>query len=134
MLLGPEPDAAVQLVTEYPALKSVFFHPFVLVYGTQGETPQHEMMLHRANQIAIQFWRRANGYVRVIADTEVTNSIESNFNLVMLGNLESNLMIKKLLPHTPLKFIKNGFCLEGKEYVGDWQHQSCILILNSQSG
>ena len=119
MLLGPEPDAAVQLVTEYPALKSVFFHPFVLVYGTQGETHQQEMLLHRANQIAIRFWRRANGYVRVMADTEVTNSIESDFNLVMLGNLESNLMIKKLLPHTPLKFIENGLRLEGKEYVGE---------------
>ena len=119
MLLGPEPDAAVQLVTEYPALKSVFLHPFVLVYGTQGETHQQEMLLHRANQIAIRFWRRANGYVRVMADTEVTNSIESDFNLVMLGNLESNLMIKKLLPHTPLKFIENGLRLEGKDYVGE---------------
>ena len=119
ILLGPEPDAAVQLVTEYPALKSVFLHPFVLVYGTQGETHQQEMLLHRANQIAIRFWRRANGYVRVMADTEVTNSIESDFNLVMLGNLESNLMIKKLLTHTPLKFIDNGLRLEGKEYVGE---------------
>ncbi len=119
MLLGPEPDAAAQLATKYPALKSVFFRPFVLVYGTQGGTLQQEMLLHRANQIAIRFWRRANGYVRVIADTEVTESIESEFNLVMLGNPKSNLMIKKLLPHTPLEFTENGLRLEGKEYVGE---------------
>ena len=119
MLLGPEPDGAAQLVTEYPALKSVFFRPFVLVYGTQGETHQQEMLLHQANQIAIRFWRSANGYVRVMADTEVTKSIESDFNLVMLGNPESNLMIKKLLPHTPLEFTENGLRLEGKEYFGE---------------
>ena len=77
------------------------------------------MSLHRANQIAIRFWRRANGYVRVMADTEVTESIESEFNLVMLGNPESNLMIKKLLPHTPLEFTENGLRLEGKDYVGE---------------
>ena len=77
------------------------------------------MLLHRANQIAIRFWRRANGYVRVMADTEVTESIESEFNLVMLGNPESNLMIKKLLPHTPLEFTDNGLRLKGKEYVGE---------------
>ena len=119
MLLGPEPDSAAQLATKYPALKSVFFRPFVLVYGTQGGTLQQEMLLHRANQIAIRFWRRANGYVRVMADTDVTESIESEFNLVMLGNPESNLMIKKLLPHTPLEFTENGLRLEGKEYVGE---------------
>jgi pimeloyl-ACP methyl ester carboxylesterase len=119
MLLGPEPDGAAQLVTEYPALKSVFFRPFVLVYGTQGETHQQEMLLHQANQIAIRFWRSANGYVRVMADTEVTKSIESDFNLVMLGNPESNLMIKKLLPHTPLEFTENELRLEGKEYFGE---------------
>jgi hypothetical protein len=119
MLLGPAPDAAAQLSTQYPALKSVFFRPFVLVYGTQGGKHQREMSLHRANQIAIRFWRRANGYVRVMADTEVTESIESEFNLVMLGNPESNLMIKKLLPHTPLEFTENGLRLEGKEYVGE---------------
>ncbi|MGB1834948.1 MAG: prolyl oligopeptidase family serine peptidase, partial [bacterium] len=43
MLLGPAPDAAAQLSTEYPALKSVFFRPFVLVYGTQGGKHQREM-------------------------------------------------------------------------------------------
>ena len=119
MLLGPAPDAAAQLSTKYSALKSVFFRPFVLIYGTQGGKHQREMSLHRANQIAIRFWRRANGYVRVMADTEVTESIESEFNLVMLGNPESNLMIKKLLPHTPLEFTENGLRLEGKEYIGE---------------
>ena len=87
--------------------------------NAKGGKHQREMSLHRANQIAIRFWRRANGYVRVMADTEVTESIESEFNLVMLGNPESNLMIKKLLPHTPLEFTENGLRLEGKEYVGE---------------
>ena len=45
MLLGPEPDAAAQLSTNHPALKAVFFRPFVLVYGTQGGTHQQEMLL-----------------------------------------------------------------------------------------
>ena len=67
-----------------------------------------------------------------MADTEVTESIESEFNLVMLGNPEST--DQEALPHTPLEFTDNGLRLKGKEYVVKLQLQSRTLILNSQNG
>ncbi|MGA1597556.1 MAG: prolyl oligopeptidase family serine peptidase [bacterium] len=117
--LGPAPDAGTRLSQSHPAFKSVFFQPFVVVYGTQGDAFQDAVLLHRANQIALRFWRVANGFVRVLPDVEVDASTEAEFNLILLGTPESNLLVRRLLPKTPVRLHPDGVELNGKRFSGE---------------
>jgi hypothetical protein len=102
-----------QAFRKHGAFKSVFFNPFVLVIDDDPGT------LDMARLIAGGWWRRGNGYVRILKDTEVTKEVIKNFNLILLGSPSRNLMLKKLLPKTPAQLSDSGIQLDGKNFEGE---------------
>ena len=101
-----------QTIRKHGAFKSVFFSPFVLVIDDDPET------LDLARLISVGWWRRGNGYVRILRDSEVTREVIENFNLILLGSPSKNLLIKDLLPKTPAKLNAHGIELDGKNFKG----------------
>ena len=101
-----------QTIRKHGAFKSVFFSPFVLVIDDDPET------LDLARLISVGWWRRGNGYVRILRDSEVTREVIENFNLILLGSPSKNLLIKDLLPKTPAKLNAHGIELDGKHFKG----------------
>lgn len=74
----------------YGPIKQAYFSPFILIYGTAGGRKITGHLLHQARSQAFRWWRRGNGYVEVIPDTLVTDSIISSYNLILFGGPSEN--------------------------------------------
>ncbi len=101
-------------------IKSAYFSPFILVYGTQGGSEAAESNLHRARVEAQNWWRRGNGYVEIIQDTEVIQEIIDNYNLILFGGPKTNLITAKINRNLPIsirgdKVYINDCALEGED-------------------
>jgi len=86
----------------YGPIKRAFFSPFILVYGTTGDQTSTENSLHLARSYAYTWWMRANGFVEVIPDTEVTEEITENYNIILFGNNTTNSYVKYINYKLPI--------------------------------
>lgn len=87
----------------YGPIKQAYFSPFVLVYGTKGDSAVTDLLLHQARLQALIWWLRANGYVDILPDTEVTQSTIDNYNLILFGNEKTNSIIARIQNKLPIK-------------------------------
>jgi dienelactone hydrolase len=83
-------------------IKRAFFSPFILVYGTTGDQTSTENNLHLARSYAYTWWMRANGFVEIMPDTEVTREITDQFNMILFGNNETNSYVKSINSKLPI--------------------------------
>jgi dienelactone hydrolase len=88
----------------YGPIKQAYFSPFILVYGTIGDSIDTENNLHQAQLQSYIWWIRANGYTEILPDTEVTEEQIKNFNLILFGNSETNALIKRINNRLPINF------------------------------
>jgi pimeloyl-ACP methyl ester carboxylesterase len=103
----------------YGPIKQAYFSPFVLVYGTKGDSTTTELTLHQARLEATEWWKRANGFTEIIPDTEVTKEITDDYNLILFGGPDENFITHKISGRLPIK-VKNGEVLfGGKKIKGD---------------
>ena len=91
----------------YGPIKQAYFEPFILVYGTIGDSIDTENNLHQARLQSYTWWIRANGYAEIVPDTEVTEEQIKNFNLILFGNSETNGLIKRINNKLPINFKKD---------------------------
>ncbi|MEO0205578.1 MAG: prolyl oligopeptidase family serine peptidase, partial [candidate division WOR-3 bacterium] len=91
----------------YGPIKQAYFSPFVLVYGTIGDSVDTENNLHQARLQAYTWWIRANGFCEIIPDTEVTEKHIKNFNLILFGNSQTNSIIRKINKKLPINFTND---------------------------
>ncbi len=91
----------------YGPIKQAYFNPFILVYGTIGDSIDTENNLHQARFQSYTWWIRANGYTEIVPDTEVTEEQIENFNLILFGNSETNALIKRINNNLPINFKKD---------------------------
>ena len=105
---GPEksPDS-------YGPIKQAYFSPFVLVYGTAGDSATTEVLLNQARVEAWQWWMRGNGYAEILPDSDVTAQIMEDYNLILFGGPDENLVTRDLNRHLPIRII------DGRLLVGD---------------
>ncbi len=89
-------------------IKQAYFSPFILVYGTIGDSVDTENNLHQARLQSYTWWIRANGYTEIIPDTEVTEEHMGKFNLILFGNSQTNAIIKKINNKLPINFKQIG--------------------------
>ena len=102
----------------YGPIKQAYFSPFVLVYGTKGDSLATETTLHQARLEATRWWRRANGFVEILPDSEVTSETMENFNLILFGGPEENSVTAELSRKLPIR-IENHSVLVGKKKIGE---------------
>jgi pimeloyl-ACP methyl ester carboxylesterase len=103
----------------YGPIKQAYFSPFVLVYGTKGDSLATEITLHQARLEATRWWRRANGFAEILPDTEVTSETMERFNLILFGGPEENSVTAKLNGRLPIRIEGQKIILGKKEIVGD---------------
>ncbi|MEO0123947.1 MAG: prolyl oligopeptidase family serine peptidase [candidate division WOR-3 bacterium] len=102
----------------YGPIKQAYFNPFILVYGTIGDSIDVENNLHYARLQSYTWWIRANGFCEIIPDTEIVEKHIKNFNLVLFGNSQTNAIIKKISKKLPINFKSVG------------SYEDCIAIKN----
>jgi predicted esterase len=82
-------------------IRDVFFEPLVFVYGTQDAAQT------RANRETARAWARIRWGVDarypIVADTDVDDQLAENHSLVLVGNAESNAVVRDLEPQLPFK-------------------------------
>ncbi len=97
----------------YGPIKRAYFTPFVLVYGTQGDLSLNEISFNNAWLEAWTWWRKGNGVCEVLPDTEVSDSIIQNYNLILFGGPEVNSITKRVNSSLPIQ-IRDGYVYFGK--------------------
>ncbi|MCX7995340.1 MAG: prolyl oligopeptidase family serine peptidase [candidate division WOR-3 bacterium] len=104
----------------YGPIKQAYFSPFILVYGTIGDSIDTENNLHQARLQSYNWWIRANGFCEIIPDTEITGVHIENFNLILFGNSQTNAIIKNINKSLPINFKCNNRAM----------HEDCIIVDN----
>jgi len=87
----------------YGPIKRAYFRPFVLVYGTIGDSLSTENNLHQARLQSYAWWYRANGFAEILPDTEITEEIIGKYNLILFGNAETNSVLKWINHKLPIR-------------------------------
>lgn len=105
--------------TDYTSLKSVFFKPFVIVYGTRGDDSMDQKLLNSARSIASRFWRVANGRTRILRDVDLDNTVIREFNLILLGSQYVNRVTQEIIRDLPVEIGSNRLKMNGRVYHGD---------------
>jgi hypothetical protein len=86
------------------------FSPFVLVYGTRDPRVT-DLLLHLARLEAFRWWRRGNGFVTVMPDSEVTRGIMEDHNLILFGGPDENSVTAAMARHLPIGCDRGGITL-----------------------
>jgi pimeloyl-ACP methyl ester carboxylesterase len=108
----------VKTAARYGPIKQAMFSPFVLVYGTQGGPDLTDLLLDLARLEAVQWWRRANGFVEVVPDTQVTREDAETHNLILFGGPNENSVSKRIAPRMPIAPAAGGVRLGGEVIPG----------------
>ncbi|MCH7761605.1 hypothetical protein IIA15_09460 [candidate division TA06 bacterium] len=104
----------------YGPIKQAYFSPFLLVYGTQGDSLTSEVNLHHARLKSFAWWIRGNGYAEILPDTEVTPNLMETHNLILFGGPQTNWITKKIAPKLPIT-LKEGRVTLGKKTLDSSQ-------------
>jgi poly(3-hydroxybutyrate) depolymerase len=98
----------------HPPIKGAYYSPFVLVYGTLGDSTATAKLFSMARGEAQAWWVRANGTVRIVPDTAVTDEIIEHYNLILYGNAEQNVITARIEASLPIR-IEDGRFVFGSE-------------------
>lgn len=101
----------------YGPIKQVYFSPFILVYGTRGDSAVADLTLHQARLEAFRWWRRGNGFAEICADTEVTEELISDYNLILFGGAKDNLIVRRISEELPIR-VEDGKIFLDEDGVG----------------
>lgn len=110
----------------YGPIKQAYFSPFVLVYGTAGDSLATEILLNQARTEAWQWWIRGNGHAEILPDSAVTAETIEDYNLILFGGPEENLVTRMLNRHLPIRVI-DGKLRVGADWIGATQGASGAL-------
>ncbi|MFZ1946964.1 MAG: prolyl oligopeptidase family serine peptidase [bacterium] len=89
----------------YGPIKQAYFSPFVLVYGTAGAQATTGLLLNQARLESWQWWLRGNGHVEILADSAVTREVMSEYNLILFGGPDENLVTRALNRDLPIRML-----------------------------
>ncbi len=95
----------VKQASSFGPIKQAYFSPFVLVYGTKGDSAMTDLLLHQARIQALTWWIRANGMVEILPDTEVTQTMIDKYNLILFGNAQTNFFTAKVQNKLPIQIF-----------------------------
>jgi predicted esterase len=100
-------------------IRDAFFEPLVFVYGTQDPVQT------RANRETARAWARIKWGVDIrypiIADTELDESTGETHSLVLVGNADSNRVVKELEPDLPFKVSGGSITTTVEGSTKEWK-------------
>jgi hypothetical protein len=92
---------------------------FMLVYGTSGSEQETIVNKNEAAAFSDQWRSWQHVSCRIKSDVEVTSEDVLNYNLILFGSPNSNVMAKKVNTHLPIRFEINAIVAGEKRFVGD---------------
>ena len=97
----------------------VFLSPFLLVHGTQ-DVDEHaaRALLDEVDRFAREWTRRFGGSPRRCPDTDVTEADVANYNLVLFGRPDQNLVLKRFADRLPIHIEPDVIDAFGARYDG----------------
>lgn len=95
----------------HPPIKGAYYEPFILIYGTLGDSTTTARLLSTARGQAQAWWVRANGRVRIVPDTSVTDEMIERYDLVLYGNAEQNVITAGIEKNLPVRIEDGRFVL-----------------------
>jgi len=98
----------------HPPIKGAYYSPFILVYGTLSDSASTAKLFSTARGIAQRWWYRANGTVRIVPDTLVTDAMIERYNLILFGNAEQNAITAGIEPNLPIRIEDGRFVFAGE--------------------
>ncbi len=113
-----EPSGDGKTQNLYGPIKRAYFNPFVFVYGTTGDSLATANNLHQARLQSYTWWYRANGFAEILADTEITEDIIKNYNLIVFGNPETNFILKWINHKLPIRIEERQIFVNKKRLEG----------------
>jgi len=101
-------------------IRDAFFEPLVFVYGTSDPAQT------RANRETARAWARIRWGVDIryplIADIELDESTAETHSLVLVGNAESNRVVRALEPELPFRIAgRSILAVDGTSTVKEWK-------------
>lgn len=105
-------------------IKHAYFSPFMLIYGTIGDSLSSRNNFAQARMQSYVWWYRANGYVEILPDTEVTSDIIKDYNLVVFGNAETNSVLKWINHKLPVRVERESIIINNQRLI---QKNLCLI-------
>lgn len=119
--LPPEPLKKTEKI--YGTISDAFNSPFIFVVGTTAKNTKDQVMIaatHRAAEALKREWMtRANGIVKIKADSEITGEDIAEYNLILFGNPQINSLIAQINDRLPIKFITDGIRAGEKTFTSE---------------
>lgn len=106
----------------YGPVIDAFNKPFLFVIGRPraGETSDAAGAAARAAEAQARFWMaNANGSVRTVFDTDVTQGDFDSHNLILFGNPRTNSLLAKVNDRLPVRFEGDRLTAGGRRVSGD---------------
>lgn len=95
-----------------------FLHKFIIVIGKQGSNEENTKLKALGDSLSTMWKYKYWNDCIVKYDTDITSTDISNANLILLGNAQSNLLIKKIIHKLPLLVSKGEVSLNGLKAQG----------------
>ena len=99
--------------------KHVFDNRVQLVYGTHGTDEENTWALAKARYDAETFWYRGNGSFDVIADRDFDALADTNRNVVLYGNTDTNSAWNELFADCPVQVAPSEVTIGDRSITGD---------------
>ena len=107
MELGTDTTTGMHKTPEnFGPMKQATFSPFILVYGTAGDSAATALSIQKARVMQEIWWSIGNGTAPVMADTEVDSQTIATKNLILFGGWSVNKIVNQLWDKLPLKLHK----------------------------
>ena len=110
----PRPAAAMKGAHRYGTFKEAFRNRMALVYGSAGNPEENTWAFERARFDAEKLWYQGNASVDVLPDTGFNAAAETDRNVILYGNSETNRLWKTLLGDSPVH-VERGRVVAGKK-------------------
>jgi dienelactone hydrolase len=107
-------------------IKQAYYNPFILVYGTIGDSTSTSRNFQQARYQSYTWWYRANGFCAILPDTIITEDIMAGYNLILFGNPQTNFLVARINHKLPIR-IDGDQVIAGKKTVPG--HDLCLIAV-----
>ncbi|MBC7288571.1 MAG: hypothetical protein H5T86_11135, partial [Armatimonadetes bacterium] len=99
-------------------VEEVFDGPFVLVQGTAGNREEDAEIASDVRTWAAEWDAFADGYPRVVTDTELTDDQIRSYNLVLFGTPQTNSVLARIAPKLPIAIGRGEYRVGEHRFSG----------------
>jgi poly(3-hydroxybutyrate) depolymerase len=113
------PEAKVKGPARYGTFNSVFDNRVLLVYGTAGNPDENAWAFAKARYDAETFYYRGGGSLEILPDTRFDFNGETDRNVVLYGNADTNSAWPQLMSTSPVEIRRGHVRVGTRTETGD---------------